>query len=247
MLDFSVIQWTVVISAALMIGFSKTGVPGTGILIPPLMASVMPAKASTGFVLPMLAMADIMAIVYWRRHVEWRHLFRLLPWTWLGVIMGFLLMGQITDDQLKRFIGVLVLGLLGLAWFRVTNVNNDHIPHHWLFAAFIGLLAGSTSMLANAAGPVMIIYLVAMRLPKNEFIGTRAWFFWILNLSKMPFSANLDLMNASSLLTNLALVPCLVIGGLLGIALVNVIPQRAFDRIVKLLALAAALYLCLPI
>ena len=246
MLDFSVIQWTVVILAALMIGFSKTGVPGSGILIAPLMASVMPAKASTGFVLPMLAMADIMAIIYWRRHVDWRHLIRLLPWTWVGVVVGFLLMDRMSNEQLRMLIGIIVLGLLGLAWIREVKAQNDRIPRHWLFAALIGLLAGSTSMLANAAGPVMIIYLVAMRLPKNEFIGTRAWFFWILNLSKMPFSFKLNLINLSSLLTNATLIPCLVIGGLLGIALVNVIPQRAFDRIVKLLALAAALYLCLP-
>jgi hypothetical protein len=170
-----------------------------------------------------------------------------LPWTWTGVIIGFMLMGHITNEQLRMLIGVTVLGLMGLSWIRDMKVQDDRIPHHWLFAAGIGLLAGSTSMLANAAGPIMIIYLVAMRLPKNEFIGTRAWFFWILNLSKMPFSAKLDLMNATSLLTNAALIPCLVIGGFLGIALVNVIPQQIFNRVVKILALAAALYLCLPI
>ena len=98
--------------------------------------------------------------------------------------------------------------------------------------------------MANAAGPVMVIYLMAMRLPKNEFIGTRAWFFWILNLSKLPFSSKLGFITKASLLTNAALIPCILIGSFLGVALVNRIPQKAFTTVVKALTVVAAIYLC---
>lgn len=245
MLDFTTTQWVIVVLGATMIGFSKTGVPGSGIIVAPLMASAMAAKDSTGFTLAMLAMADVLAILYWRRHVNWGHLLRLMPWTLLGVVVGYLLMDHISDRQLKIIMGVLILGFLGVSWWREKHVKAEQIPSHWLFAATMGMLAGSTSMLANAAGPVMVIYLMAMRLPKHEFIGTRAWFFWILNLSKLPFSSKLGFITKASLMTNAALIPCILIGGVLGVALVNRIPQRIFTTVVKALTVVAAIYLCI--
>jgi len=244
MLESSAIKWAIAILCALLIGFSKTGIPGTGILVVVLMAMVMSAKESTGFVLPMLAMADIMAIIYWRRHVEARHLIRLLPWAWLGVIIGAVCLQYVKNYQLKPIIGLIVLVLIVGSWIRERFVDDAQIPAHWLFAALLGILAGSTSMMANAAGPIMIVYLMAMRLAKREFIGTGAWFFWILNLSKLPLSGGLGLISRQSLVTNLSLVPAILIGGILGIFLVHRVPQRAFDFIVKLLATLSAFYLC---
>lgn len=244
MLDLTQFQWSLAIVGATFIGISKTGLPGLGILIVPLMALMLPARESTGFVLPMLAMADIIAILYWRRHVNWRQLGRLLPWTWAGVIAGAQGMEHITNDQLKPMIGVLVLVLTAGSWLRERLVSNESIPKHWLFAALIGILAGSTSMLANAAGPIMIIYLVAMRFQKREFIGTQAWFFWILNLSKIPFSQGQGLITMQSFLTNLSLLPCIIVGAALGIHLANRLPEAVFALIVRLLALMAAIGLC---
>jgi uncharacterized membrane protein YfcA len=246
MIDFSALQWSIALIGAVMIGFTKTGIPGVGTLVIPLMAAIIPAKESTGFVLPMLAMADILAILYWRRHVEWRQLARLLPWTWLGIVLGYLCMGRISNDHLKIFIGMLVLVLMGVSWLRDRKVPDDRVPNHWLFAASMGVLAGFVSMMANAAGPVMIIYLMAMGLRKEAFVGTRAWFFWVLNLSKLPFSHRLNLITIQSLNTNVVLVPCIVVGGILGVIAVHRIPQKAFNRVVKMLAAGAAIYLCIP-
>ncbi len=247
MIDFSPFQWVIALLCAALIGFTKTGIPGTGILVTPVMASIMPARESTGFVLPMLAMADILAIVYWRRHVDRTQLVRLLPWTWLGVVLGYLFLGRISNEALEIFIGLLVLALMALSWLRDRRVTEDSIPDHWLFAAFMGTLAGLTSMMANAAGPVMVIYLIAMRMEKESFIGTRAWFFWILNLSKLPFSSSLDLITLQSFRTNLMLLPFIIAGGLLGVAAVKSVPQKSFNLVVKTLAVAAALYLCVPL
>ena len=243
MIDFTYLHWIISIICALMIGFAKSGIPGSGVLVPPLMASIMPAKESTGFVLPLLIMADILAIVYWRRHVEWLQLMRLMPWAWLGVFSGYLVMGWISNEDLKIFIGLLVIVLLALSWLREKSFSDKKIPGHWLFAASLGATAGCTSMMANAAGPVMIIYLMAMGLSKENFIGTSAWFFWIINLSKLPFSNRLDLISLESLQANLVLFPFIITGGVVGILLVHRISQNIFNTAVKVLAAAAAVYL----
>jgi uncharacterized membrane protein YfcA len=243
MIDFTYLQWIISILCALMIGFTKAGIPGSGILVPLLAASIMPARESTGFVLPMLIMADIFAIFYWRRHVEWKQLIRLMPWAWLGIFSGFLGMSHISNTHLRIFIGILILILMGISWLTGKAFSENRMPEHWLFAAVLGILAGSTSMMANAAGPVMVIYLMAMRLPKENFIGTSAWFFWIVNLSKLPFSQKLDLINLQSFQTNLALLPCIIFGGIIGIFLVHRISQNIFNRAVQLLAVAGALFL----
>ena len=243
MIDFTFIQWVISVFCALMIGFTKAGIPGSGILVPLLAASVMPAKESTGFVLPMLIMADIFAIIYWRRYVEWKQLLRLMPWALLGIFFGFLGMSFISNTHLRLFIGILVIVLMGISWLRNKVFPNDPVPEHWLFAAGLGTLAGATSMMANAAGPVMFIYLLAMRLPKKSFIGTSAWFFFLINILKLPFSRRLDLINLQSLQTNLVLLPCIIVGGIIGIFLVHRISQKVFNSVVIVLAVGGGLFL----
>ena len=243
MASFTFLQWAVLILCALLIGFTKAGIPGIGIIIPLLGAPIMPAKESTGFILPMLIMADIFAILYWRRHVAWKQLLRLLPWALTGILAGSLGMSYINNTQLKTFIGILVLILIVLSWIKDKMLPDDNIPSHWLFAALLGGMAGATSMMANAAGPVMVIYLTAMGLSKKYFIGTSACFFWIINLSKLPFSYRLELITIQSLKTNLILLPCIIVGGIIGIQLVKRISQKMFNAVVRLLAVAAALLL----
>ena len=234
-------QWAVAALSALMIGMSKTGLPGVGILCVPLMASIMPAKASTGIVLPMLIFADVFAVAYYHRHAVWSHLFKLMPWTLTGIIIGYFIMGRISDAQLKPVIGVIVLVMLGLNYVR-DRINGDtpHVPTQWWFAAILGLAAGITTMLANAAGPILVIYLLAMRLPKNEFIGTGAWYALIMNCIKVPLSMNLGLINTASLKFNAMLLPCVFVGVVAGIVLLKKIPQKAFNIAVQVLVALAA-------
>lgn len=246
MMELTTGQWAVILFSALMIGVSKTGIPGIGIMAIPLMAAILPARASTGFVLPMLITADLFAVVYYRRKAVWSHLVRLVPWAAAGIVIGWLIMDRITDDQLQPVIGMIVLTLLIVnAWRRHRSDADTAIPHQWWFAAGIGLLAGITTMMANAAGPIMVIYLVAMRLPKTAFIGTGAWYFFLLNWFKVPFSANLDLITRESLVVNLMVVPVIAIGALLGILVLRRIPQRWFTVMVEVLAALAAVKLLL--
>jgi len=246
MFDLSVIQWAVLALSAFLVGVSKTGIPGLGILPVPLMALVLPAKVSVGVLLPMLIFADLFAAGYYRRHAQWTHIRRLLPPTILGIIAGYFAMDKVTDSQLKPVIGIIVLSMLAIRIvndYRKKPADRIEPTSGLLFAVFLGFFAGVTTMMANAAGPIMIIYLLTAGLDKTQFVGTGAWFFFIVNWIKVPFSAKLDLITAESLKLDLTLFPVIIIGAAVGIILLKRIPQKVFRIIVLVLATAAAIKL----
>jgi uncharacterized membrane protein YfcA len=238
-------QWVVLAISAFAIGVSKTGLPGVGILVVPLLAIVFPAKGSVGLLLPILIFADLFAVGYYRRHGRWQHLIKLLPWAIVGIGFGYMILSKIDSSTLKPLIGLIVLAMLGIRFRTILKSDPQHLPQHWSFAAVMGLLAGATTMMANAAGPVMVLYLLSMHFPKQKFIGTAAWFFFILNWIKVPLMSNLDMITATSLKIDLMVFPAVVVGALTGIWLLKRIPQRAFNIIALLLAAAAAIKLLL--
>lgn len=239
--NISTVGWIILSLAGFFIGISKTGIPGLGMLAITMTALIIPARLSTGVILPMLILGDVFAVTYYRRHAKWKYLLKLMPWAAAGIIAGYFALGRMDDQQLRPVIGFIVLFLLGLN--ESDMLNRWNIPAKWYFAAVIGLSAGFTTMIANAAGSIMIIYLLAMRLPKNEFIGTGAWYFFILNWFKVPFSASLGLINSNSLLLNLKVAPAIISGAIAGIFLIRMIPQKIFENIIKFLTIIAAIKL----
>ncbi len=223
-------QWLLVAVAALCIGLAKSGFGGIGFVSVLIMAQVLPAKESTGAILPMLIVADIFAVVAYRKHTVWSHLFRLMLPTALGIVSGWLLMPRIPDQHFGHLMGWITLALMALVIVQKTlpSVLTFAVDHPG-FAWPIGWLTGVTTMLANAAGPVMTLYLLAARLPKYEFVGTAAWFFLIINVVKIPFSYSLGLIHPSSLTMNLILIPLIVAGIMLGRWLLGKINQVAFE------------------
>lgn len=248
-LELSALQWGLLGLCAFMVGMSKTGVPGFGILVVLLAALVMPAKASVGFVLPLLIFADIFAAAYYHRKAKWGHVFRLLPWAFIGIVAAALSLKHINDQQLKPIIGIIVLALLAIStWnnYRKSeqlDYDDKNIRKQWIFAIVFGFFAGYTTMMANAAGPIMIIYMLAARLPKLEFVGTLAWFFFIVNWLKVPFQTKLQMITPESLKLNLYLFPLVAVGAVCGILLVKYIPQKLFNIVVTLLAALAAAWM----
>lgn len=237
-------QWGLLYGAAVISGFSKTGIPGISILSVGIFALVLPARQSTGVVLPLLIFADIFALVVYRKNLEWRRVGRLLPWALGGLVLGWLALGRVDDRQTARLVGVIIAAMLGLhLWRRWKNpeVAVAHAPS-W-FGPVMGLFAGVTTMIANAAGPVMSLYLLAMRLPKLEFLGTGAAFFLLINWIKVPFIAQLGLINQSSLMLNLWLLPAVAVGALLGRPVVERVNQRVFENTVLVLTAVAAVKL----
>ncbi|MGA2639987.1 MAG: sulfite exporter TauE/SafE family protein [Spirochaetia bacterium] len=235
-------KWVLAVATALCTGVAKTGIPALGILLAPMFAEVLPARVSTGALLPLLIAADAFAVIFWRRHGSWKHLLRLLPWAVAGIVAGYFAMGRINDQQMRFVMGAIVIVMLAVHVYREYILGRDaSIPAAWWFAAIAGFLAGATTMIANAAGPVTMIYLLSMRLPKEQFIGTSAWFFFILNWLKVPFSINLGLITAESLAFDAVLAGGVVAGAFAGLYLAKRIPEKAFMIAVEVLTLASAI------
>ena len=236
-------QWGLAVFGALIIGVAKTGVGGLGMLAVVVFASVMPAKESAGFVLPMLICADIVAVLAYRRHAQWALLWKLFPWTAVGVFLGYLAMGRINNQDAGLLIGVIVLVLTGVHVWRQSRAQKTELEHAIWFAPTIGVLAGFTTLVANAAGPLMVIYLLAMRLPKMEYMGTGAWYFLLMNLFKVPFMISLGLVTVESATGNLWLVPAVLVGTWIGWGALKKMNQKLFERLALLLSIAAGLNL----
>ena len=242
--ELSWVGWAVVAFCAVMVGIAKTGIPGFGILVVPLMAMVLPVRNSVGILLGILILGDLFAAGYYRRHAQWGHVFRLLPAAFAGVVAGYFALGVVNDEQLKRIIGVIVLVMLSVNYWRMKDKGDEaSVRRQWWCVVGLGFIAGGTTMMANAAGPIMIIYLLAMRLPKVEFVGTAAWFFFIINWLKVPFNAKLEFMTLETAKFNLLMLPFIAAGAFAGIFILKRIPQKAFGVVVQLLAAAAAVKL----
>ncbi len=242
------LQWACAIAGALMVGVSKTGLSGLSVLAVALFAYVFPStKQASGLVLPLLIFADVVAVFSYRVHAHWGHLWRVFPWTALGVVLGFIALDTISDRNARYLIGGIILALTAVScWRRHRNAGrNPDVPLHWSAAIVVGILAGFVTLIANAAGPLMAIYLLSMRLPKMQYVGTAAMFFLVLNLFKVPFMAALGLVTPASFTLNLYLLPAVLVGTVLGRRLLVRIPQRPFENLVLGLSAVAGLLLLL--
>jgi hypothetical protein len=253
-------QWLLAVVGALLVGVSKTGIAGLGLLSVVIFAQIMPAKQATGVVLPLLIVGDLIAVASYRQHTQWRFLWRLFPWTGAGVMLGYFALGRVDDREARVMVGAIVLVLLAVHIWRRWSAKGrqpqvgDRTPNEpgramdeptqgeW-FAPTIGVLAGFTTLVANAAGPLMILYLLAMRLPKMEFVGTGAVFFLLLNLFKVPFMVHLGLIGGSSVALNLWLAPAVFVGAMAGRKILKQIDQRLFENLAFGLSALAGLRL----
>lgn len=244
--DLTPNQWALAGIAAVGIGVSKSGLPGISLLHVVLFAQLFPGIQSTGVVLPMLIAGDLGAVWLFRRHAQWPHVWRTLPPALAGVVAGWWIMGRLPSTRFGPIIGAIVLTLAVVQFLRDLKPEAfQKVPHSRGFAWTMGFIAGVTTMLANAAGPVMGLYLLAVALPKDAFVGTSAWFFLLINLLKVPFSAQLGLITPDSLAFNALLIPGIFAGLFLGKSFVARIPQRWFDILVLAFAVAAAFKLLL--
>jgi hypothetical protein len=236
-------QTAALMLTAILTGFSKTGIPAAGILGVTIMASSFAAKQSVGLILPMLIIADIVAVIYYRRQVIWRHLITLIPWVLIGIISGYLLMRVIADNELKLMIGVIVLALVIIHVYREYSGKLEQPSTSIWFSAILGILAGFTTMVGNAAGGVMAIYLLSRKLPKEQFIGTGAWFFLFVNVFKIPFNIDLGIVSWHTLLINAVTIPVILVGTWIGIKLVPMLSQKQFQTIILALSAIGAVQL----
>jgi uncharacterized protein len=246
--EYSLIQgwlpYALAAIGAICIGLSKSGFAGTATLNVVLMAEVFGAKNSVGLILPLLIFADLFGYWIHRRHGKWSDVLPLLIPTMLGVVVGWWWMDRWSDQGMKKVIGLIILGLLGFKLLMDRHpVWQKEVSNHALYRNGLGGLAGVTTMLANAAGPIMTIYFLSQKLDRHHHVSVFARFFLLINLFKVPFSANLGIINLKSLYTNLLLLPMVAVGLTLGAWLLKRISQSRFEFVLTLLTCLAAFYL----
>ena len=237
---FSAAQFFVFLVVAVLVGMSKTGVHGAGMIALPLLAAVFGGRLSTGIILPLLCIADVMGVWYYHRHTSWKHLRKLFPWAMLGTVIGTYVGVIINDEVFKIVMGVIIVGsVVIMIWLERANQKN--IPDHPIFSATTGVLGGFTSMVGNLAGSVMAVYFLSIRFPKNEFIGTSAWFFMVMNWFKVPFHVFAwKTINVNTFLLDLAMLPLIVLGAYLGSLIVKNLQERAYRWFIIGMTLVAA-------
>ena len=228
-------QWLAIGFAGFILGISKSGIKGIGIVIILILAFVFGEKASTGILLPMLISADIIAVIYYNRHAQWRYIFKLLPWMIIGVLVGVWVGNDISETVFKSLMAIIIIGSVFIMLFS-ENKRASKIPKSKLFSGIMGFLAGFATMIGNLAGPVANVYFLAVRFPKNEFIGTIAWLFFIINVFKLPFHFFVwGTVTVETLVLNSVLVPVLIMGFFVGVSLVKRISNVNYRRFILII------------
>ncbi len=219
-------------AGAFVLGVSKSGVKGIFILTVTLMAIVFGSKASTGIIIPLLIFADIIAVIYYNRHAQWSLLFKFLPWMILGVLIGVYLGKDIPEELFKKIMAVIIIFSVFMMFFWERRPNLK-LSNNVFFSSSMGVMAGITTMIGNLAGAFSNIFFLSSRIPKNEFIGTSAWLFFIINLIKLPFHIFVwETVNVQSVMYDLYLIPFVVVGFIGGIRLVKLFKESFFRKFI---------------
>lgn len=245
--QFTMWQWLLGAAAALLVGISKTGVPGVGILVVTMLAQAFGGWTSIAVMLPMLILGDVFAVAWYKQHAQWDKLVKLLPWVLVGVAGGAVALryfGQSAETKalLNPVIGGLVLVMLVLHLLG-DRLGENLAPHSRGGTVTTGVAAGFATTVSNAAGPIMMMYLAAMRMPKHQFMGTIAWYFVLINLTKVPIYAAQGLFTGESLLINVFTAPGIILGVFVGRWMLPRFSERTFGTAILVLAALGAVHL----
>ena len=229
------LSFLLAIGCALLLGIAKSGIKGLAVLIVTGLALIYGARESTGILMPLLICGDIFAVIYYKSHVKWMYLIKLLPWMVTGVLTGVFFGKDLPEDLFQSGMAIIILLSVVMMYFWERK-KNKQIPTHWSFAALMGMMAGFTTMVGNLAGAFSNIYFLAIRLPKNEFIGTAAWLFFFINLFKVPFHIwSWGTINRMSFQVSLSLIPAVILGFVIGVFLVKKIKNDKYRLLILLM------------
>jgi uncharacterized membrane protein YfcA len=259
--DLTLDVWLWLALAGVLVGLAKTAINGVGSVAVVIFAAVLPARESTGAILPLLLCGDVLAVAWYRRHADWATMWRLVPGVLPGLLLGVWFLSVADDQVMRRTIAVILLVMCALQlWQRshraaitagtpgqLLGQLPGQLPgqSHTVTTLGTGVAAGFATMTANAAGPITTVYLIRSGLPMLRMIGTGAWFYLAVNLAKVPFSAGLGLITAQSLVRDALLLPALLVGAGLGVVLVGRLQQHQFEVVALVFSAASALLLLL--
>ena len=237
-------QWILVIIAAFMVGFSKTGVSSMMMLVIPILATIFGGKESTGVLLPLLVTGDLFAVWYYHKHAEWSNIKKLLPWTLVGLILGMVVGNYINDSQFKALIAIIIIICLGILLYTEKKGNKKIVPESPWLSALTGIAAGFATMIGNAAGPIFSVFLLAKGFKKYDFMGTAAWFFLIINLTKVPLQVFVwHNVTVKSFLTAGLMLPAIALGAFIGAIIIKKLNEKIFRYFIIILTAIAAIRL----
>lgn len=241
--QFTVTEWGMILLGAFIIGMGKAGLKGVDMLSVTLMALVFGGKSSTGIVLPLLSLADIAAVSYYHRHAQWKHFWKLTPWMAAGILLGVFLGKDMNEVIFRNTMVVIIFTTIMIVlWMEYRKTTS--VPEHPFFAASTGIAAGFTTMIGNLAGAFSNLYFLAMRMQKNDFIGTAAWIFLCVNLFKMPFQVFYwKNINLQTIKVDVVLVPALAMGFLAGLKIVGRIRDDQYRKVVMVLTLIGSVFI----
>jgi uncharacterized membrane protein YfcA len=241
--DWGALQWSLLALAALTVGVSKTGFGGIGLIAVFLMADLF-GKNSVGILLPMLVVADITVYPLFRQYASWAPVWKLMPPMLVGLALGYVMLDRIPDQAARPVIGAIILLMVGIQLFRRYATEwFDKMAASKGFGLGAGVAGGISTMMANAAGPVIQLFLLSRRFEKMELIGIGARLFLLVNILKLPFMRGLDMINGESLTLNAMTVPIILIGVFFGRRLVRAVSQRVFEWLVVGFAILAGVRL----
>lgn len=237
--------WSLAATAAFCIGVSKAGFSGVSLISVFILADVFGAKESLGFALPMLVIADLLVYPVFRKYASWKSVW-LLTWPALvGMAIGVVVIDRADNHTMARIIGTIILLMASLQMIGKYYPEGFYkLAHTRKFGFFFGTIGGVATVLANAAGPIMQIYMLSRRMDKMELIGVGARFFLVINMLKLPLGAGLNLISGQTLLANLVLAPAIALGVFTGKRILTRIPQRVFELTVTSFAVVAGVKLC---
>lgn len=214
--------------AIFILGMSKAGLKGLGIIVVAILANVYGAKASTGILLPLLIVGDVLAVSFYRKYVKWEYLWKFLPAMVVGVLIAVVVGKNLDENAFRSWMAVIILVSVVILLWRDLRKKMT-FPRNPLFTRSMGILAGFTTMIGNLAGAFSNIYFLATQLPKNELIATAAWLFFIINLFKVPFHVfSWETITVQSLWIDLTLIPAAIVGFLVGKKLVTYISEQNY-------------------
>lgn len=237
-------HWLLFFLCALLIGMSKTGIQNIGTLTVPVFALLFGAKFSTGIVLMLLCFADLVAVIYYRKSFLWSEIKKLLPMAIIGLLIGLAIGNYVNDKTFKVAIGIcLIFGILIMVWLeRSTSENQRKLTQNKFYAPFFGFLVGISTMIGNAAGPALSVYMLSKKLNKITFAATSAWFIFILNLTKIPLQIFVwDNLSWAGIKLDILAIPFILVGGFIGIKIVKFLPEKTFRYLIMSLVLLSSI------